>query len=328
MRHFLTLTFATLFSAGFAYAKPLSTKQREVRLDHAKELLGSRYKKSTVKSGESIKKINKLVYATVKERLPAAFQHRREKVAQAIIDEAYKYRFDPIFILSVIQSESSFRPHLLGSFTEIGLMQIKPTTAAWIAKKMDLKYKGDKDLFDPVKNIRIGAAFLSYLRDRFDSHAQLYLSAYNMGQGNVDQALEQNIWPKDYVGRVMRQYVDFYEAQSQARMQAQVLAKNKSTPKTKTLIAKIEPRAKSPKLIAKIAKAKPKHIPAPKITEVAKIQNAEVEAAIDVVEQTAAVEAGQDQADTDQGDVVQADNTDINDPGLAPDLIESGAAFN
>lgn len=316
MRQIVLLIFATLFSVGFANAKPLSTKQREVRLDHAKELLGSRYKKSTVKTGESIKKINKLVYATVKERLPAPFQNKREKVAQAIIDEAYKYKFDPIFILSVIQSESSFRPHLLGSFTEIGLMQIKPTTAAWIAKKMNLKYKGDKDLFDPVKNIRIGAAFLSYLRDRFDSHAQLYLSAYNMGQGNVDQALEQNIWPKDYVGRVMRQYVDFYEVQSQAAKK----------PVSKTVIAKAQLRAKPtkrskiepPRYIAKNVKAKA--ILAP--TEF--VDTKEVEAAIAVAEQT---DSGA-QDNVDQDDVVQADNTDVNDPGLAPDLIESGTAFN
>lgn len=190
----------------------LTVKQRQVRLIHAKELLGSHYKKSSVRKGESVKKINSLVYSTVKERLSKDYQKKRQKIAQAIIDEAFKYRFDPVFLLSVIQSESSFRPKLHGSFGEIGLMQIKPSTAEWIAKKMNVKYKGADDLYDPVQNIRVGAAFLSYLRDRFDSHAQLYLSAYNMGQRNVDNALEKNIWPKDYVERVMRQYVDFYAA--------------------------------------------------------------------------------------------------------------------
>lgn len=205
----LITVFATVLSVS-AFAQPLSAKQRQVRLTHAKELLGSRYKKSSVRKGESVKKINSLVYSNVKERLSKTYQPKRQKIAQAIIDEALKYRFDPIFLLSVIQSESSFRPRLLGSYGEIGLMQIKPSTAEWIAKKMNLKYKDADDLYDPVKNIQLGAAFLSYLRDRFDSHAQLYLSAYNMGQRNVDIALEKNVWPKDYVERVMRQYVDFY----------------------------------------------------------------------------------------------------------------------
>lgn len=327
------ILLATLFLGSFAHAKPaakkpLSVKQREARLEHAKELLGSRYKKSTVKNGESIKKINKLVYATVKERLPGAFQDKREKIAQTIIDEAYKYKFDPIFILSVIQSESSFRPHLLGSFTEIGLMQIKPTTAAWIAKKMNLKYKGDKDLFDPVKNIRIGSAFLSYLRDRFDSHAQLYLSAYNMGQGNVDQALEQNIWPKDYVGRVMKQYVEFYEAQGKKAPAKTMVAKADAREKKGkvTLASKSAPKKSTgaQSSIAKTEKAKPRDIPVPRVTEVAKIENQQVEEAIAVANQTEDVV----QDDLAQDSVVQADNSDMNDPGLAPDLIESGTAFN
>lgn len=233
----LTAVFATMLSVS-AFAQPvaanalsLTVKQRQARLQHAKELLGSRYKKSSVRKGEGVKKINSLVYSTVKERLSKPYQPKRQKIAQAIIDEALKYRFDPIFLLSVIQSESSFRPRLLGSFGEIGLMQIKPSTAEWIAKKMSLKYKDADDLYDPVKNIRIGAAFLSYLRDRFDSHAQLYLSAYNMGQRNVDIALEKNVWPKDYVERVMRQYVDFY-ANLPIKAKAPSLPTVKSAPQT------------------------------------------------------------------------------------------------
>jgi soluble lytic murein transglycosylase len=99
-----------------------------------------------------------------------------------------------------------------GSLDEIGLMQIRPGTAKWIIEKMNLKvkYRGEKTLLDPIQNIRIGAAFLSYLREKFDSHARLYLAAYNMGARNVDQSLDKNIWPRDYPVHVMKYYVDFY----------------------------------------------------------------------------------------------------------------------
>jgi soluble lytic murein transglycosylase len=195
--------------------KTLSTQQREERLKHARELLGKYYKKSTVKVGENIPKINSMVYRWTKERLPAKFRKQHQKIAQTIIDESLKYKFDPIFLMSVIQGESSFRVDMIGGVGEIGLMQIRPTTGEWIAGIYNMKWKGEKSLFDPITNIKLGAAFLSYLRDRFDDHAQLYLAAYNMGQTNVNNALAKKIWPKDYPQHVMKHYVEFYASAAQ-----------------------------------------------------------------------------------------------------------------
>lgn len=191
-------------------AKTLSAQQREERLKHARELLGKYYQKSTVKIGESIPKINSMVYHWTKERLPKSHKAQSSEVAQAIIDQSLKYGFDPIFLMSVIQGESSFRPNMIGGVGEIGLMQIRPETAEWIAKRSDIKWTGRSSLFNPVTNVKIGAAYLSYLRDRFDAHAQLYLAAYNMGQKNVANALEKKIWPKDYPQHVMKHYIEFY----------------------------------------------------------------------------------------------------------------------
>ena len=91
-------------------------------------------------------------------------------------------------------------------------MQLRPGTAEWIAGKFAMKYKGKSTLRDPIENIRIGTAYMNYLRGKFDSHAQLYISAYNMGKRNVDNNLENNVWPKEYASHVMRYYVDFYSA--------------------------------------------------------------------------------------------------------------------
>lgn len=212
----LTGLFTGLLVFGAAAdAKTLSSQQRVERLKHARELLGKHYRKSTAKVGEKIPKINSLVYRWTKERLPKKHKAKHKVLAQAIIDESLKYGFDPIFLMSVIQGESSFRPDMIGGVGEIGLMQIRPETAKWITGKFDVKYKGEKSLHDPVTNVRIGALFLSFLRDRFDSHAQLYLAAYNMGQTNVDRALEKEIWPKDYPQHVMKHYIEFYAAAAQ-----------------------------------------------------------------------------------------------------------------
>jgi len=59
--------------------------------------------------------------------------------------------------------------------------------------------------------IRLGAAYLAFLRERFDEHARLYLAAYNMGGGNVRELLKSGKWPKDYPRRVMKEYVTYYK---------------------------------------------------------------------------------------------------------------------
>ena len=187
-----------------------AAEQKALRLEHARELLGRHYKKSAVKSGEKISNINSDVYKLVEERLPKRHRKESKRIAKAIIEEAQKHEFDPVFLMSVIQGESSFNPDMVGGVGELGLMQIRPSTAKWIAPKFGMKFKQDKTLLDPVTNIQIGAAYLSWLRERFDSHARLYLAAYNMGQRNVDRALDKNIWPKDYPVHVMSRYVEFY----------------------------------------------------------------------------------------------------------------------
>lgn len=191
--------------------KSTACDQKEIRLQHARELLGRHYRKSVVKAGESISRIDEQILKWTKKYLPKKYQDRSQQVAKTIIDESRKHGFDPVFLLSVIFSESSFVPEMRGRFGEIGLMQIKPSTGKWISEMNNLVWKGEETLLDPVENIRIGAEFLHYLRVRFDSHAQLYLAAYNMGRSNVLTARSRNVWPKDYPTHVMKNYVAFYE---------------------------------------------------------------------------------------------------------------------
>lgn len=171
-----------LFLADTASAVgPLTKAQTEMRLGHAQELLGSLYSKSVVRTGEQVKTVNGSVYRWVRASLPKRFRGQTNKIAQTIIDEAHRYGFDPILLLAVIRTESSFNPTMIGGVGEIGLMQIRPETAEWITKKTGLVWRGPQSLRDPATNIKIGCAYLNWLRDKFDSHAQLYLAAYNMG---------------------------------------------------------------------------------------------------------------------------------------------------
>ncbi|MES2855349.1 MAG: lytic transglycosylase domain-containing protein [Bdellovibrionota bacterium] len=190
---------------------PLSQAQREGRVEHAQELLGSHYSRSVVRTGEQVRKINGSVYKWTKESLPAKHKVLSSKIAQAIIDESMKHGFDPVFVMAIIQTESTFNPDQIGGVGEIGLMQIRPETGEWMAKIAGIPWAGKKTLRDPLMNIKIGCAYLTWLREKFDSHARLYLAAYNMGQNNVRELLRESRWPKDYPAKVMENYVGFYE---------------------------------------------------------------------------------------------------------------------
>ncbi len=206
------MVVATAFG-GIPSVADASKASNTTRIAHMKELLGGvNYKKSAARKSESLSDITDFVESMVTEWLPEKFEKKSRSLANAIVRESDKYGFDPIFIMALIQNESRFNPEMRGKHTEIGLMQVKPSTAFWIAKKMSLKYKGEKTLLDPVGNVKVGIAFMAMLRDQFDSHSRLYISAYNMGAKKVRQIVADDRMPKEYVQAVMKRYVAIYSA--------------------------------------------------------------------------------------------------------------------
>jgi soluble lytic murein transglycosylase len=128
----------------------------------------------------------------------------------ALTREGARYGFAPLMLASIIETESDFSITQHGRHGELGLMQVKPATARWVAGRMGFAWEGPKTLLDPAKNIRIGAAYLALLRDEFPAKRQLYLSAYNMGANNLRRALRNRIMPVNYSSRILAHYRAFY----------------------------------------------------------------------------------------------------------------------
>jgi soluble lytic murein transglycosylase len=206
----LTLLAGNTF-AGAEKGRSLASIRHSLRVEHARELMGPSYKKSIVSRFEDRKDLEANIYKVVKKRLPKKFKKSAHKVAETIINEAQKHSLDPYFVMAVISGESSFNPAAVGPVGEIGMMQIRPSTGKWMAEIVNSKWRGEKTLRDPVENIKLGVAYLSWLRDKFDGHGQLYLAAYNMGPGSVKNAVSKNIYPKDYSIHVMKRYIAFYK---------------------------------------------------------------------------------------------------------------------
>lgn len=181
-----------------------------IRWKHAQELLGKKYHRSVVKSGEKMSDVDGLIHNWVQSGLKKPYKRYAKALSATIAEESTKYGMDPVFLLAVIENESSFDTTVVGSHGEIGLMQITPETAKWVSEKFGVPYKGKNSLKNPMVNVRLGACYLAYLREKFDNQGHLYLAAYNMGSRNVYRALAKQVTPKIYSDRVMNRYLKFY----------------------------------------------------------------------------------------------------------------------
>ena len=180
------------------------------RVSHAKELLGKSYKGSAAQRMEGKSSLNYSLFNKVQARLAKPHKKYAQAITDTIISESKKYHLDPVFVLAVIQTESKFNPVVRGRHGEIGLMQVKPDTAQWMAKKYGLTWNGERTLENPTANIRLGLAYMNFLRQTFKGAPNNYVSAYNMGPRNVRKLASQNIQPQEYSSRVLGNYKRFY----------------------------------------------------------------------------------------------------------------------
>jgi soluble lytic murein transglycosylase len=94
---------------------------------------------------------------------------------------------DPALVAAVIYTESHFRDGQTSSAGALGLMQLTPATARYIAHKSGGTQFVVDDLATPQVNISYGTYYLRYLLRRYDGNEDFALAAYNAGEGNVDK---------------------------------------------------------------------------------------------------------------------------------------------
>lgn len=110
-----------------------------------------------------------------------------------IFHYAKENRLDPHLVAAVIYTESRFQSNAKSDRGAIGLMQLMPETAQWIAAQHGSSVI---KLETPEENIRIGTWYLRYLLDEYDSTV-LALAAYNAGRGHVDEWIEKYRWKEN-----------------------------------------------------------------------------------------------------------------------------------
>lgn len=147
---------------------------------------------------------------------------------ELVAQYAAQYRVESSLVAGVIMSESKFQDEVHSDRGAVGLMQLMPTTAAWVAEQIEYTDYSMEKLHEPATNIRFGTWYLSSLQKEFCGNEVLMLAAYNAGRGTVHSWMEERGWDMNftdvnqipyeetrlYIGRVLKKrekYRDLYE---------------------------------------------------------------------------------------------------------------------
>jgi soluble lytic murein transglycosylase len=138
----------------------------------------------------------------------------KSRLAEVILEESKKHNLDPMLILALIETESSFRKWARSRKGARGLMQIRPFVGRALAKELNLPWKGNATLYDPYTNVQLGTYYFSKLLNNFSKDVDVALTAYNYGPTYVKHLIRKGKRiPERYANRVITNYRNLLPSQ-------------------------------------------------------------------------------------------------------------------
>ena len=131
-------------------------------------------------------------------------------------DRSNELQLDESWVLGIVRQESRFIPQARSAAGARGLMQVMPSTARWIAKRVGMRNFSLAHVSDVAVNIALGTNYLRVVLDGLDGSPVLAAAAYNAGPRRAQQwrathPMEAAIYiesipvheTRDYVKKVM-----------------------------------------------------------------------------------------------------------------------------
>lgn len=138
---------------------------------------------------------------------------------------ARAHDIDVAILYGIARQESRFNLDIVSSAGAVGLMQLMPGTARWVAKQLNRADFRPAQISEAELNTQFGAFYFKYWLDRLDRMPALAAAAYNAGPGRAQQwrpvtPLEGAIWvetipfneTRDYVKKVLANAVIYGQA--------------------------------------------------------------------------------------------------------------------
>lgn len=109
---------------------------------------------------------------------------------EALSAAAKQNAIDEALVYAIIRQESRFNADARSSAGAVGLMQLMPSTARWVARQIDVKPFRPDMLATPETNVQMGTYYLRRVLDAL-GHPILATAAYNAGPGRARRWLDE-----------------------------------------------------------------------------------------------------------------------------------------
>jgi soluble lytic murein transglycosylase len=133
----------------------------------------------------------------------------------ALTAAARQWNLDEALVYGIIRQESRFMPQARSRVGALGLMQLMPSTARWVARQMPVQPFNVSMLVQPEVNVQMGSYYFKRVQEDL-GHSLLATAAYNAGPGRArrwrdERPIEGAIYAetipfnetRDYVKQVM-----------------------------------------------------------------------------------------------------------------------------
>ncbi len=113
-----------------------------------------------------------------------------KKYKNYVNNYAQEFNLEPALVYAVIKTESNFKVDAKSYAGALGLMQLIPSTAKWIATELNEVFDRSM-LLEPQTNVKYGCFYLRYLFDKFNN-IDVVICAYNAGETAVKSWIDES----------------------------------------------------------------------------------------------------------------------------------------
>ncbi|PID49706.1 MAG: hypothetical protein CR991_05260 [Proteobacteria bacterium] len=129
-----------------------------------------------------------------------------------VLEHSRSQGINPAWILGIMRRESAFDASAESSARALGLMQIMPSTAKAVGRKLGVTVSGREDILQPQMNVKLGSAYLREMYRRFAGNYAQATAAYNAGPRRIpkwtpNKTIEADQWVESIPFNETRRYV-------------------------------------------------------------------------------------------------------------------------
>lgn len=115
---------------------------------------------------------------------------------KSLLKAAKRENLSVTWLWGLMRSESLFMQDIRSPAGALGLMQVMPFTGRQVARKINMRWRGNKTLMMAWPNIRLGSYYLARQLERFN-HPAMATAAYNAGPHRVERWYPKKTMPLD-----------------------------------------------------------------------------------------------------------------------------------